>query len=99
MARQYAPLTLLPLAAQLPQQFPQVEAASMVREEDENVERAGLTSTEAVYWADPNLFRVLPLPRMRETWPRRWAHRTAWFSRAITHADSLARMLRWASRW
>ncbi len=62
MARQYAPLTLLPLAAQLPQQFPQVEAASMVREEDENVERAGLMSTEAVYWADPNLFRVLPLP-------------------------------------
>ena len=63
MARQYAPLTLLPLAAQLPQQFPQVEAASLVHEEDASVLRAGTTSSETVYWVDPNLPRVLPLPQ------------------------------------
>ena len=34
-------------------------------------------------WADPDFFKVLPLPASwRATWRRRWMRRTAWCSRA-----------------
>jgi putative ABC transport system permease protein len=64
MAKQYVPVTLFPLAAQLTLQVPQVEAASMVREQGGmDITHAGVTvHNEWIYWADRSLPRVLPLP-------------------------------------
>ncbi|HEY6457821.1 MAG TPA: ABC transporter permease [Steroidobacteraceae bacterium] len=62
MARQYVGFTLLPMAAQLREQFPQVEGVSRVLDATMHVEYGREKSTEPIYWADPNLAEVLPLP-------------------------------------
>jgi putative ABC transport system permease protein len=62
MARQYVGFTLLPMAGQLGEQFPQVEGVSRVLDTTMHVEYGRQKSTEAIYWADPNLPAVLPLP-------------------------------------
>jgi putative ABC transport system permease protein len=62
LGRQYGTLTMLRLAAQLRQQFPQIEAASRVLDQKMDVGHGVQKSSEAVYWADPNLLDVLPLP-------------------------------------
>jgi putative ABC transport system permease protein len=62
MARQYVGFTLLPMAAQLREQFPQVEGVSRVLDATTHVEYGRQKSTETIYWADPNLPEVLPLP-------------------------------------
>jgi putative ABC transport system permease protein len=62
-ARQYFPATLFPLAAQLPQQSPAIEAASLVVEEERaSVTHGATTSSETIHWADANLHQALPLP-------------------------------------
>jgi putative ABC transport system permease protein len=61
MARQHLGMTPLRMAAQLREQFPQVEAVSRVLYMTMNVEYAGQKVTETIHWADPNLPEVLPL--------------------------------------
>ncbi len=63
LARMYVGFTPLPMAAQLQQQFAQVEAASRVLDTTMHVQYGRQKSTETVYWADPNLPEVLPLAR------------------------------------
>jgi putative ABC transport system permease protein len=62
MARQYVNITPLPMAGELGEQFPQVEGASRVLDTTMHVEFGRQKSTETIYWADPNLIAVLPLP-------------------------------------
>jgi putative ABC transport system permease protein len=62
MARQYVDITPLPMADQLGRQFPQVEGASRVLDTSMHLEYGRQKSTETIYWADPNLPDVLPLP-------------------------------------
>jgi putative ABC transport system permease protein len=62
MARQYVGFTLLPMAAQLREQFPQVEGVSRVLDATMHVEYGRQKATEPIYWADFNLPEVLPLP-------------------------------------
>jgi putative ABC transport system permease protein len=62
LGRQYIEVTPLPWAGELRQQFPQVESTSRVLIERMGIEIGNRKSTEAVYWADPNLPEVLPLP-------------------------------------
>ncbi|HEY1899515.1 MAG TPA: FtsX-like permease family protein [Steroidobacteraceae bacterium] len=62
LGRQYIQVTPLRTAGQLGQQFPQVEAASRVLDMKMIVEYGRQKSSETVYWADPNLPDVLPLP-------------------------------------
>lgn len=61
MARQYVGFTPLRMAAQLAEQFPQVERVSRVLDTSMHVEYGGQKSTETIDWADPNLPDVLPL--------------------------------------
>jgi putative ABC transport system permease protein len=62
MARQYVNITPLPMAAQLREQFPQVEGVSRVLDTAMHTEYGRQKSVETIYWADPNLPDVLPLP-------------------------------------
>jgi putative ABC transport system permease protein len=61
LARQYVGFTPLRMAAQLKEQFPQLEGVSRVLDTTMPVEYGRQKSTETVYWADPNLPDVLPL--------------------------------------
>ena len=60
--RVYLGVTTLRTAGQLRQEFPQVEGTSRVLSESTVVENSHQKSTETVYWADPSLPDVLPLP-------------------------------------
>jgi len=60
MARQYVGFTPLRMAAQIREQFAQVEAVSRVLDVTTHVEYGGQKSTERIDWADPNLPEVLP---------------------------------------
>ncbi len=61
MARQYVGFTPLRMvAAQLQDQFPQVQGASRVLDTRMRVQYGAQKSEETVFWADPNLPEVLP---------------------------------------
>ncbi len=60
MARQNAGFTPLVMAAQIKEQFHQVEGSSRVLYTTMLVEHNGQKSTERIDWADPNLPEVLP---------------------------------------
>jgi putative ABC transport system permease protein len=62
MARQYVGFTVLPMAAQLRENFPQVAGVSRVLDATMHVQYGRQRSTETIYWADPSLPEVLPLP-------------------------------------
>jgi len=62
MAPMYVDITPLPMAGQLGQQFPQVEGVSRMLDTHMHIEYGRQKSTETIYWADPNLSVVLPLP-------------------------------------
>ena len=62
MAPMYVDITPLPMAGQLGQQFPQVEGVSRMLDTHMHIEYGRRKSTETIYWADPNLSVVLPLP-------------------------------------
>ena len=61
MGRQYVGFTPLRMAAQLREQFSQVEGVSRVLDTSLHVQYGSRKSTETIYWADPNLSDVLPL--------------------------------------
>jgi putative ABC transport system permease protein len=62
MGRQYVGITPQRMAALLGPQFPQVEGASRVLDTTMHVAIGVQKSSETIYWADPNLPDVLPLP-------------------------------------
>ncbi len=60
MARQYVGFTPVPLAAQIREEFPQIEAVSNVLESTLPVQYGSQKSKETIYWADPHLAEALP---------------------------------------
>jgi putative ABC transport system permease protein len=60
MSRQYVGFTPLVMAAQIKEQFAQVEGVSRVLDATMHVEYGTQKTTERVDWADPNLPEVLP---------------------------------------
>ncbi|HEY4339827.1 MAG TPA: FtsX-like permease family protein [Steroidobacteraceae bacterium] len=88
MARQYVNFTPLSMAAQVREQFPQVEGVSRVLYTTMRVQYGLQTSTETVYWADPSLPDVLPP-----------ATYTGDFAAALRTADSLALSRSYARRF
>jgi putative ABC transport system permease protein len=60
MSRQYVGFTPLGMAAQIREQFPQVEGVSRVLDASMHVQYGTQKATERVDWADSNLSEVLP---------------------------------------
>jgi putative ABC transport system permease protein len=50
------------VAALIRQQFPEIEAIARLAEDQVPLKQDQIESTETVYWADPGIFEVLPLP-------------------------------------
>lgn len=62
--------TAAPTAGWLKADFPQIVAAGRMQADTRTLRRADIQGSETVYWADPALFDVLPLPALHGD-PRR----------------------------
>jgi putative ABC transport system permease protein len=60
----WTPMTQSAAAAQLRLDFPAIEAVARLVPVEGAVRQGDLEATEKVYWADPNVFDVLPLPAL-----------------------------------
>lgn len=52
------------LAVQLKSRFPEIETIGRILEQDTLLRHADIEGSERVYWADPGIFSVLPLPAL-----------------------------------
>jgi putative ABC transport system permease protein len=56
--------TAAPMAGWLKADYPQVLAAGRMQADVRTLRRADVSGTETLYWADPEIFDVLPLPAL-----------------------------------